>query len=45
MWPPINYDDITLKIIFESWKEHILVRKLLEEIYREDIYEIIDLNK
>jgi hypothetical protein len=31
MWPPVSYDDINL--IFAAWKDHVLVKKTLKEIY------------
>ena len=33
MWPPVSYDDITLEMIFAAWKDRVLVKKTLKEIY------------
>ena len=31
MWPPVAYNDITLEMIFYSWKDRVLINKTLKE--------------
>jgi hypothetical protein len=31
MWPPVAPKDVTIEMVFCAWKDHILIKKALNE--------------